>query len=165
MGQARRGTFRLEDLEGAKEALIRSGEADPKLLSPYEPLMQMGLQHSEWAALDSLFQRYLKLFPSSAYARYLGAAAAAHLCNLSRAELLALKMRDQGEAGNWPQTHLVMVMVHEGRAEFEHAAKEYEAYIGVASDPNAVATVKRVLFDWAALQIIEPRNEVLAGSP
>ncbi len=162
LGEARLG---LEDLEGAKEALIRSVEADPKLLAPYAPLMQMALQHGEWAALDSLSERYLKLSPSSAYARYLSAAAAANLGNLSRAESLVLKMRGQGEADKLPQTHLVMAMVHQGRVEFEKAAKEYEAYIGVASDPNAVATVKRVLFDWEALQIIEPRNEVLAGSP
>ena len=162
LGEVRLG---LDDLEGAKEALTRSIDADPKLLRPYEPLMQMAYRYNEWAALNSLSERYLKLAPGSAYVQFLAATSAAQLGKFDRAESLVLKMRDHGEAERWPLTRVVMGMVHERRAQFEKAAREYESFLEVASDPRTVSKVKRLLFEWEALQVIKPRDEALAGSP
>lgn len=58
-----------------------------------------------------------------------------------------------------------MAMVHEGRAQFEQAATEYQSFLEVASDPARAAKVTRLLLEWQALQLIRPRNEVPAGSP
>lgn len=132
LGEARLG---LENLPGAKDALTASIDADPKYLRPYEPLMQMAYLHGEWGVLNALSERYLKLAPSSVYAQYLAATSAAQTGNLDRAESLVLKMRDHGEADRWPLTRVVMAMVHEGRAQFEQAATEYESFLEVASDP------------------------------
>lgn len=162
LGEVRLG---LDDLEGAKDALTSSIDADPKFLRPYEPLMQMAFLHNEWGVLNSLSERYLKLAPGSVYVQYLAATSAAQLGELDRAESLVLKMRDNGEAEKWPLTRVVMGMVYERRAQFEKAAREYESFLDVASDPRTVSKVKRLLFEWEALRVIKPRDEAIARSP
>ena len=162
LGEVRLG---LGDLEGAKDALTSSIDADAKFLRPYEPLMQMAYRHNEWGVLNSLSERYLKLAPGTAYVQYLAATSAAQLGELDRAESLVLKMRDNGEAEKWPLTRVVMGMVHERRAQFEKAAREYESFLDVASDPRTVSKVKRLLFEWETLQVIKPRDGALAASP
>ena len=156
LGEARLGA---DDLLGAKEALTRSIEADPKLLRPYQPLMQMAFVHSEWDALASLSERYLKLSAASGYARYLAATASAQVGRLDQAESLVRQLKDQGDAERWPLIHVVMAMVYESRAQFERAATEYETFLGVSTEPTTIARVKRILHDWQALGVVKPRNQ------
>ena len=93
LGEARLGA---DDLLGAKDALTRSIEADPKLLRPYQPLMQMAFVHGEWEALASLSGQYLKLSPASGYARYLAATASAQVGRLDQAESLVRPVEGSG---------------------------------------------------------------------
>ena len=162
LGEARLG---LDDLRGAKEALSRSIEVDAKLLGPYQPLMQMALQHSEWEALHLLSEQYLKLSPASNYTRYLAATASARMGKLDRAEALVDQLNEEGGSNRWPLIHLIMAMVYENRAQFEKAAREYEALLGASSEPKTVAMVERKLLDWRALGVIKPRENRSAEFP
>lgn len=159
LGEARLG---LNDQQGAREAFSRSIDADPKLLKPYEPLIQMAYQHGEWAILNTLSERYLKLSPGSDQVRFLAAVSAANLGDMELAESLVSRLRDEGDAKNWPMTHIVMAMVYEDRRQFEKAATEYETFLKVSSDPAVVPRVKRLLFEWESLRVIQPRRDVLA---
>lgn len=159
LGEARLG---LKDQHRAREAFTRSIDADPKLLKPYEPLIQMAYEHGEWAVLNSLSERYLKLSPGSDYVRFLAAASAANTGDMELAESLVSRLKDEGDAKRWPLTHIVMAMVYEDRRQFEKAATEYETFLKVSSDPAVVPRIRRLLFEWESLRVIGPRSDVLA---
>lgn len=162
LGEARMG---LDDAEGARQAYTRSIEADPKFLLPYQPMMQMALDQNDWADVESLAASYLKLSPRSSKFRFLSALAAASLRDLSRAESILQSMGELNEKDDWPLSYVIMAMVHEGRAEWEQAADEYTAYIGLSLDDRTVGMAKRRLYEWEMLQVIEPRETMLARTP
>ena len=162
LGEARRG---LEDGDGARTAYIRSMEADPKFLLPYEPLMDLALNRMDWTDLESVTERYLKLSPGSSKARFLSALAAANQYDLSRAESFLQSLKELNEKDKWPLSYVIMAAVHEGRGEWELAASEYRAYIELAPDLKTVEMAKRRLHEWEMLRIIERRETVLVETP
>lgn len=162
LGEARRG---LEDGDGARTAYTRAVEADPKFLLPYEPLMDLALNRMDWTELDSLTERYLKLSPRSAKARFLSALAAANQNDLARAESLVRSLKEMDEKDEWPLSYVIMATVHERRAEWERAASEYRAYIALAPDQRTVEMAKRRLHEWETLRIIGPMETIEVETP
>lgn len=162
LGEARRG---LEDGDGARTAYTRAMEADPEFLPPYEPLMDLALNRMDWTELDSLTERYLKLSPRSAKARFLSALAAANQNDLARAESLVRSLKEMDEKDEWPLSYVIMATVHERRAEWERAASEYRAYIALAPDPRTVEMAKRRLHEWETLRIIGPIETIEVETP
>lgn len=162
LGEARRG---LEDGDGARTAYTRAMEADPRFLPPYEPLMDLALNRMDWTELDSLTERYLKLSPRSAKARFLSALAAANQDDLARAESSVRSLKEMDEKDEWPLSYVIMAAVHERRAEWEQAASEYRAYIALAPDPRTVEMAKRRLHEWETLRIIGPIETIEVETP
>ncbi|MXY69059.1 MAG: hypothetical protein F4Y47_10950 [Acidobacteriia bacterium] len=162
LGEARRG---LEDGDGARTAYTRAMEADPKFLLPYEPLMDLALNRMDWTELDSLTERYLRLAPRSAKARFLRALAAANQNDLARAESLIRSLKEVDEKDRWPLSYVIMAAIHERRAEWERAASEYRAYIALAADQRTVEMAKRRLHEWETLRIIGPIETIEVETP
>ena len=162
LGEARRG---LEHEDSARTAYTRAMEADPKFLLPYGPLMDLALNRMDWTELESLTERYLKLSPRSAKTRFLSALAAVNQYDLARAESHVQSLKELNEKDSWPLSYVIMAAVYEGRAEWERAAHEYRAYIDLAPDLKTVEMAKRRLHEWQMLQIIEPRETIVAEAP
>ena len=162
LGEARRG---LEDGDGARMAYTRAMEADPKFLLPYEPLMDLALNRMDWTDLESLAERYLKLSPRSARARFLSALAAANRYDLPRAGSFVEALEESNEKDEWPLSYVIMAAVHESRAEWERAASEYRAYIDLAQDQTTVEMAKRRLHEWEMLRIIAPGETIVVETP
>ena len=152
----------LRDFDGAHEAFERSIEADPKLLQPYDAMMQIANDQRDWEQLDDLAAKYLALAPGSSRVRFYSALAALHLNELERTESIFKQMEELGETDEWPMVYLIMAIVHERRADFESAADYYEKYIEISVDAETSRRARRTIYDWGELQVIEPRPVMLA---
>ncbi len=153
MGEAR---MQANDREGAWEALSKSVEHDPTYLKPYEPLIQLATARQDWQSLDSLGGAYLELNPNATSVRFLTAVAALNSGRSERAEEMVLAIQARDDASNFPQTHQIMGMIHEKRADFEKAAGAYRSFVGASLEPESrnVKEVQRKLHEWQMLGVI-----------
>ena len=154
MGDAKIG---LEDESGAKLAYAESVKHDPKYLKPYEPLIRIAVDQSDWQGMESLGSAYLELNPNSENVRFLTAVAALNTGKYDKAEEMVLAMRVGSSANVHPQSYQIMGMIHEQRAEFEKAAEQYRAFVEVTAEPESrnVGAVQRKLHEWEMLGVIE----------
>ncbi len=154
MGDAK---LAMKDNGGAKEAFSNAVEHDPKYLKPYEPLIRMAVEQSDWNSLESLGTAYLELNPGSGSVRFYTAVAALNAGHADKAEEMVLGMRRGDGEKQFPQSYQIMGMIHEQRAEFEKAADQYRAFVNITGpDQSAnVQEVKRKLHEWEMLGVIQ----------
>lgn len=154
MGDAK---LALEDAAGAKEAYSRAVDADPKYLKPYEPLIKMAVDQSDWAGLETWGSAYLDLNPNAGNVRFLTAVAALNAGKPEKAEEMVLAMQASEDSKRYPQSYQIMGMIHEQRAEFEKAAGQYRSFIGATNEPESqnVQSVMRKLHEWQMLGVIQ----------
>ena len=86
------------DWAGAREAFLKSIEADPKYLKPYEPFISASFDRRDWTTVDSLGEIYLKLHPEASQIRAMSAEAAVRLEKYERASELTQIMADRDES-------------------------------------------------------------------
>ena len=158
LGMAR---LESEDWDGARDALLKSIEADSKYLRPYEPLIDLAYERKDWSMVDSLAGEYLKLSPNSSRIRFRAAMAAARIGKTDRAEELIGNLIDRQEANRWPGSFAVLGLIHEHRAEYPQAAGFYRQFLRHESQGDTVKRLKRTLYEWEMLRVIEP----VADSP
>lgn len=146
-----------EDAAGAKEAYSKAVEADPKYLRPYEPLIKMAVDQSDWPGLETWGSAYLELNPNAGNVRFLTAVAALNAGKTEKAEEMVLAMQAGEDSKRFPQSYQIMGMIHEQRAEFEKAAGQYRSFIGATNEPESqnVQSVKRKLHEWQMLGVIQ----------
>ena len=163
MGDAKLG---VDDDEGAKQAFNESVKHDPKYLKPYEPLIRIAVEQSDWQGMESLGSAYLELNPNSANVRFLTAIAALNSGKHDKAEDMVLAMRAGDGANRFPQSYQIMGMIHEHRAEFEKAADQYRAFVKMTAEPDSqnVQQVKRKLLEWQMLGVIEREADETAAN-
>lgn len=157
MGDAK---LALKDAAGAKEAYSKAVDADPKYLKPYEPLIKMAVDQSDWAGLETWGSSYLELNPNSGNVRFLTAVAALNTGKPDKAEEMVLAMQASEDSSSFPQSFQIMGMIHEQRAEFEKAAGQYRSFIGATNAPESqnVQAVKRKLHEWQMLGVIQAQE-------
>ena len=157
------GLARLEseDWDGARDALLKSIEADAKYLRPYEPLIDLAYERKDWAMVDSLAGEYLKLSPNSSRIRFRAAMAAARIGKSERAEELIGNLIDRREADRWPGSFAVLGLIHEHRAEYQQAADFYRRFLRHETEGDTVKRLNRTLYEWEMLRVIEPEAESL----
>ena len=157
MGDAK---LALEDAAGAKEAYSKAIDADPKYLKPYEPLIRMAVDQSDWAGLETWGSSYLELNPNAGNVRFLTAVAALNTGKPEKAEEMVLAMQAGEDSSKFPQSFQIMGMIHEQRAEFEKAAGQYRSFIGATNAPESqnVQAVKRKLHEWQMLGVIQSQE-------
>ena len=146
-----------EDAAGAMEAYSKAVEADPKYLRPYEPLIKMAVDQSDWPGLETWGSAYLELNPNAGNVRFLTAVAALNSGKPEKAEEMVLAMQASEDSKKFPQSFQIMGMIHEQRAEFEKAAGQYRSFIGATNEPESqnVQSVKRKLHEWQMLGVIQ----------
>ena len=154
MGDAK---LALKDADGAKEAYSKAIGADPKYLKPYEPLIKMAVDQSDWSGLETWGSSYLELNPNAGNVRFLTAVAALNTGKPEKAEEMVLAMQASEDSSKFPQSFQLMGMILEQRAEFEKAAGQYRSFIGASNEPNSqnVQAVKRKLHEWQMLGVIQ----------
>ena len=162
LGRARQG---LGDTGSAREAFERSIEIDDRFLKPYPPLIEMAVADKDWTELESLTDTYLAMSPGSMEFRFYNSFAALETGNLSKAELMLEMIDNAGEMDNWPLSYLVLAEVHTVRGEFKQAAMLYEKYLSTFPNGQYSEHVKRTLYDWSELQIIDPVDLELSTIP
>ncbi len=158
MGDAR---LSIQDDAGAKQAYSESVKHDPKYLKPYEPLIRIAVDQSDWEGMESIGSAYLELNPNSTNVRFLTAVAALNSGQHEKAEEMVLAMR-AGESGDrFPQSYQIMGMVHERRADFEKAAEQYRAFVQSTAEPESqnVQQVQRKLHEWEMLGVIQKASD------
>ena len=153
LGRARQG---LGDTGSAREAFERSIEIDDRFLKPYPPLIEMAIADKDWTELESLTDRYLAMSPGSMEFRIYNSFAALETGNLSKAELMVEMIDNAGEMDTWPLSYLVLAEVHAVRGEYKQAAMLYETYLSTFPNGQYSEHVKRTLYDWSELQVIDP---------
>ncbi|MXY67333.1 MAG: tetratricopeptide repeat protein [Acidobacteriia bacterium] len=159
LGEARAA---LGEADRAKEAFARSIQSDPELLQPYDAMIRIAARNRDWAHLDSLATKYLKLAPGSSRVRFYSAVAAWELGDIARTESTIKQMEELGELDGWPMSYVIMALAHERRADFETAADYYEQYIEISVDAEISSLARRAIYDWGHLQVIETRPVTLA---
>ena len=146
-----------DDAAGAMEAYSKAVEVDPKYLKPYEPLIRMAVDQSDWTGLEQWGGAYLELNPNAGNVRFLTAVAALNSGKPEKAEEMVLAMQARDDSKKFPQSYQIMGMIHEQRAEFEKAAGQYRSFLGATNEPESqnVQGVKRKLHEWQMLGVIQ----------
>ncbi len=134
------------DWAGAREAFLKSIEADPKYLKPYEPFISASFDRRDWTTVDSLGEIYLKLHPEASQIRAMSAEAAVRLEKYERASELTQIMADRDESRRWPISYVVAGLVHESRSEFKQAAALFREYLNHDSESVTARRLLRTLY-------------------
>jgi len=153
LGRARLG---LGERESAREAFERAVEIDGRFLKPYLALIEMAVEDKDWTELESLTDRYLAMSPGSMKLRLFNSFAALKNGKSSKAKAMAEMIENAGEMDDWPMTYLILAEVYSDWGEFKEAAKLYEAYLSTLPDGQYSEQIKRTLYDWSELRVIEP---------
>lgn len=153
LGRARLG---LGERAGAREAFERAVEIDDRFLKPYVALTEMAVEEKDWIELESLTDRYLAMSPGSMKMRLFNSFAALKSGKSSKAKAMAEMIENAGEMDDWPMTYLILAEVYTDWGEFKEAAKLYEAYLSTLPDGQYSEQIKRTLYDWSELRVIEP---------
>lgn len=144
------------DWAGAREAFLKSIDADPKYLKPYEPFIKASFDRRDWTTVDSLGENYLKLHPQASQIRAMSAEAAVRLGKYERAAELTRIMADRDEFRHWPISYVVAGLVHESRSEFNEAAVRFREYLNHDSESVTAKRLLRTLYEWQRLLVIDP---------
>ncbi len=162
LGRARQG---LGETASAREAFERSVEIDDRFLKPYLPLIEMAIAKKDWTELEPLTDRYLAMSPGNMKLRLYNSFAALKNGKSSKAEAMVEMIGNAGEMDNWPMSFLILAEVRSRRGEFEEAAKLYEMYLRTLPYGQYSEVVKRTLYDWRELQVIDPADVKLPTAP
>lgn len=162
LGRARQG---LGEMARAREAFERSVEIDNRFLKPYLPLIDMAVTEKDWSALELLTDRYLAMSPGSLKIRLFNSFAALKTGNASKAEAMAEMINNAGALDKWPMSYLILAEVHSRRGEFNEAAKLYKIYLRTLPSGQYSEAVKRTLYEWGELQVIDPADVEIPATP
>jgi Flp pilus assembly protein TadD len=86
--------------------------------------------------------------------RYFQAVALYNSGNLEDAEKAAVSVQESKEAGQFPQTHQILGMIHAQKGNFNGAAAEYRTYLAAQPTGPGAEEAKRRLNEWEALGVI-----------
>ena len=162
LGRARLG---LGERESARRAFKHAVVIDGRFLKPYPALIEMAAEERDWNELELLTDSYLAMSPGSMKFRFYSGFAALKNGKLSKAELMVEMLENAGEIDRWPMSYLVLAEVHGRRGEFEQAAKLYDSYLRTNPNGQYSEVVKRTLYDWRELQVIDPADVKLPTAP
>ena len=147
------------DWASARQAFLKSIEADPRYLKPYEPFISASFDRRDWITVDSLGENYLKLHPEASHIRAMCAEAAVRLGKYERAFELTQIMADRDESRHWPISYVVAGLVHERRGEFKQAAALFREYLNHDSESETARRLLRTLYEWQRLLVIDPPED------
>ena len=162
LGRARQG---VGETASAREAFERSVDIDDRFLKPHLPLIEMAVARKDWTELEPLTDRYLAMSPGNMKLRLYNSFAALKNGKSSKAEAMVEMIGNAGEMDKLPMSYLVLAEVRSRLGEFEEAAKLYEIYLRTLPYGQYSKAVRRTLYDWRELQVIDPADVRLSTTP
>lgn len=156
--------MRMEDLDGAEEALTKSIESDPAYIRPYEPLVQIALQKKDWPRVQELADATLRLHPGHTQIRYYKAVAAFNLGNMDEAEKTAREIAAGADAASFPPAHQMMGIIYTEKGSFPQAAASFRQYLQLAPAAPSSDQIRKQLHEWEVLGVIKPLAPTEAAS-
>ena len=159
------GRVRLmqDDRERGRAALEKAVDADPKFVDPYLALARLALTQQRWDDGLQWSNQLLRLNPHAAIAHYYSAIANFRLGRMEASRKSVLELNEKSADGYFPQSHLILGMIHAQQELYEQAAISYRDYLTVQPDGPVASQIQRQLHDWEVLGKIRKQED--AGVP
>ncbi|MBI1355551.1 MAG: tetratricopeptide repeat protein [Acidobacteria bacterium] len=148
--------LRLDDQEGAEEALTKAIEADPAYIRPYEPLVQIALRKEDWPRVAELADATLRMYPGHTQIRYYKAVAAYRLGQIEVAEATAREIAAGSDAKAFPHAYQMMGVIYAQKGSFPQAADSFRTYLEMSPQAPSAEQIRKQLNEWEALGVIKP---------
>ena len=133
-------------IEEARGACGKASDADAEYAPAYLCLADVAGQQHEWAQMQELADRALKLDAlQSVYGHFYCAMAQLHLNQLAAAEKNAQESIDADHLHHLPQAHLLFAQIYGTKHDLHHAAEQLQAYLAAAPNAADAGDVKKKL--------------------
>ena len=152
-----------DDPEGGRAAFEKAVEADPKYLDPYSDLALLALTEERWDDGLQWSNQLLRLNPRVAIAHYYSAIANFYLGRMEASRKSVRELKEKSADGYFPQSHLILGMIHAQQGLYEQAAISYRDYLTVQPDGPVASQIQRQLHDWEVLGKIRKQED--SGAP
>ncbi len=147
--------IKMEDFDGAEEALGKSIEADAAYIRPYEPLIRIAAQKEDWPRVNELAAATLRMHPGHTQIRYLKAVAAYRLGRFDEAEAAAREIASGSDAPQYPHAHQMMAIIHIEKGAYPQAADAFRTYLKLAPTAPSGDQIRKQLAEWEALGVVK----------
>jgi len=143
LGQVLENGNRLDEARGA---CAKASGADSEYAPAYLCLADVAGQLHEWAQMQDVADRALKLDAlESVYGHFYCAMAQFHLNQLAAAERNAQESIDADHLHHLPQAHLLLAQIYGTKRDLHRAAEQLQAYLAAAPNAPDAGDVKKKL--------------------
>jgi len=143
------------DPDGAIVALEKSVNLDERFLLPYDALVWLYMAKGDWDHATGLTQFVLRINTAYTKMRWYRAGCAYESGRNDEALALFGEIRDDAEAvKQFPQTHLLMGLIHSQRGQLGKAAAAYKSYLEFDPNMRDAEAIKKQLSEWEQLGVI-----------
>lgn len=143
------------DPDGAIVALEKSVSLDERFLLPYDALVWLYMAKEDWDHATELTQFVLGINPAYTKMRWYRAGCAYESGRDDEALALFGEIRDDSEAVNqFPQTHLLMGLIHAQRGQLGDAAAAYKSYLELDPNVRDAEAIKKQLSEWEQIGVL-----------
>ncbi len=145
----------IGDADGAIAALEKALEADQRYLRPYEPLVRLHMERSEWERASELTKFAVNVNPADTKMRWYQAVATFESGKDDEAiAQLGEIQKDAEGAKQFPQTNHILGMIYAKRGQFIEAAEAYNRYLELDPNARAAEAIKKQLNEWQQLGVL-----------
>lgn len=157
--------LQMQNAPAAREAFEKAVKADEKYLSPYLPLIKMSLREQRWDDVSRMTGQLLRLNPHVSEAYFYNAIANFNAGRLEEAEEAIADLRLRDDADKIPRSHHLLGMIFVKRGQFGQAATAFRAYMAVEPDSPLAGKLKRQVYEWQQLGVIQPAAATASAGP
>jgi hypothetical protein len=157
------------DVDEGRRCFLRAVEEEPRYITPYLGLAQIGVQQGSWAEVATWTGKVLEIDSRHPQALYWSGLGGYYLSNFDHAEgvLSQLYGPDLGMAETYPFGLLLLGVVHANQGKIAAAAEELRLYLRLmpadqVSEPQRLELESQIA-SWEAEGLIPPPDE--RGSP
>lgn len=146
--------------EKARDAFLKSADADPKFVSPQLELLQFAVNERDWEKIEKQAGIVIKLNPYiSPQVWFFHSVASYNLKNLDAAEKSAREAAKLDTAHRNPKIHHLLGVILADKGEYTGALDQMRTYL--ASAPNApdAANVKTMVAELEKLSSAKPQPQ------
>lgn len=133
------------DIEEGRNCFLRAVEEEPRYITPYLGLAQIGVQRGGWEEVDTWTGRVLEIDSGHPQALYWAGLAGYYLGNFRRSEgaLSDLYGRGTGMAEAYPFGLLLLGVIHANQGKIQSAAEGLRLYLRLMP-PDQVPEAQRI---------------------
>lgn len=143
------------DADGAIAALEKALEADQRYLRPYEPLVRLYIERSEWQRAAELTKFAVGINPADTKMRWYQAIATFESGQDEEAiAQIGEIQKDAAGAKQFPQANHILGLIYAKRGQFSEAAEAYNRYLELDPNAQAAEAIKKQLNEWTQLGVL-----------